>query len=87
MDRNFYAHKRKKPASLQTVFFVLGAVFMAYLAGTARLQAQNCNSNSPYDQIQSSFHSTVVTRVDGTFWCGASVRLPTGPPITCRPWK
>ncbi|MGQ3014010.1 MAG: tandem-95 repeat protein, partial [Flavobacteriales bacterium] len=78
MDRNFYAHKRKKPASLQTVFFVLGAVFMAYLAGTARLQAQNCNSNSPYDQIQSSFHSTVVTRVDGTFLVWGERSAPNG---------
>ena len=78
MDRNFYAHKRKTSASLRAVFSVLGAVIVAYIAGTARLQAQNCNSNSPYDQIQSSFHSTVVTRVDGTFLVWGERSDPSG---------
>ncbi|MEZ4890268.1 MAG: hypothetical protein R2779_06805 [Crocinitomicaceae bacterium] len=31
------------------------------------LQAQGCNPNNPYDQIQSGFHTTLATRPDGSF--------------------
>lgn len=78
MDWNFYAPKLKMSVSPQTLFSVLGAMLMVYMAGTVSLQAQNCNPNNPYDQIQSGFHSTAVTRADGTFLVWGERAAPNG---------
>lgn len=44
--------------------FAFGVFALLYSSG---LQAQGCNPNNPYDQIQSGFHTTLATRPDGSF--------------------
>ena len=73
MNHIFYRSTKKLRAcftAVLTLFMLYGTVFVT--------QAQNCDSNSPYDQIQSSFHSTVVTRVDGTFLAWGERSAPSG---------